>query len=39
MNPPRLPVAAQPAATTAVSSDAVVTWLGVRPRRAHQRAR
>lgn len=35
----RVPVAAQPAAISAVTSEAVVTWLGVRPRRAHQRAR
>lgn len=39
MNPPRVPVAAQPAAMSAVSREAVVTWFGVRPRRAHQRAR
>ncbi|GAA1425728.1 hypothetical protein GCM10009601_33250 [Streptomyces thermospinosisporus] len=36
--PPRVPVAAQPAAISAVSREAVVTWLGVSPRRAHQRA-
>ncbi len=36
--PPRVPVAAQPAAMSAVISEAVVTWLGVSPRRAHQRA-
>jgi hypothetical protein len=38
MNPARSPVAAQPAAMSAVISDAVVTWFGVSPRRAHQRA-